>query len=93
MAEAEREVKAFLFQHMYRHAKVVGVWEQAREAISFLFPAFMADARLMPREWAELAATDALEARARVVADYIAGMTDRYALGEYRRLSGRAVEM
>ena len=93
MAGAEREVKAFLFRRMYRHAKVMGVWEQAREAISFLFSAFMADLGLMPREWAELAAAGAADARARVVADYIAGMTDRYALGEYRRLSGRAVEM
>ena len=47
----------------------------------------------MPREWAELAEKDGVEARARVIADYIAGMTDRYALGEYRRLSGRAVEL
>jgi dGTPase len=93
MAQAEREVKSFLFSQMYRHAKVMSVWRQAREAISFLFPAFMANARLMPREWAELAESDGPETRARVVADYIAGMTDRYALGEYRRLSGRAVEL
>jgi dGTPase len=93
MAQAEREVKRFLFEHMYRHAKVMSVWKQAREAISFLFPAFMANPRLMPREWAELAEKGGLEARARVIADYIAGMTDRYALGEYRRLSGRAVEL
>ena len=93
MAQAEREVKGFLFAHMYRHAKVMGVWEQAREAISFLFPAFMANARLMPREWAELAEKGGQAERARVVADYIAGMTDRYALGEYRQLSGKAVEM
>jgi len=51
MAQAEREVKRFLFEHMYRHAKVMSVWKQAREAISFLFPAFMANPRLMPREW------------------------------------------
>ena len=84
-------MKRFLFAHMYRHAKVMGVWEQAREAISFLFPALMANTGLMPQEWAELAAKGGVEARARVVADYIAGMTDRYALGEYRRLSGRTV--
>ncbi len=47
----------------------------------------------MPPEWAELAAAGDGAARAVVVADYIAGMTDRYALGEYRRLSGRAVEL
>ena len=40
MAEAEREIKAFLFAHMYRHEKVVGVWERARDVISRLFPVF-----------------------------------------------------
>jgi dGTPase len=91
MAEAEREVKRFLFQRMYRHPKVVGVWDEARAAISFLFPAFMEDPALLPQEWAQLAREGTRRERARVVADYIAGMTDRYALGEYKRLSGAGV--
>jgi len=89
MAQAERELKGLLFQRMYRHPKIMGVWEEARAAISFLFPALMAEPRLMPAEWANLAAQGGKAERARVVADYIAGMTDRYALGEYRRLAGR----
>ena len=44
MAEAERDIKDFLFRQMYRHEKVMGVWERAREAISRLFPAFFDDA-------------------------------------------------
>ncbi len=40
MAEAERDIKCFLFANMYRHEKVTGVWESARDAISRLFPAF-----------------------------------------------------
>ena len=58
------------------------VWERARDAISRLFPAFFDDPSLMPAEWAALAASAAGAERATVVADYIAGMTDRYALDE-----------
>jgi len=61
---------------------------QAREAISRLFPAFFNDPSRMPPEWAAQAAERTGAARAVVVADYIAGMTDRYALGEVERLAG-----
>ncbi len=93
MAEAERAIKKFLFPNMYRHPKVMGVWEQARAAISRLFPAFYETPALMPPEWAAQAEARRGEERARIVADYIAGMTDRYALGECRRLFGDAVEL
>jgi dGTPase len=86
IAEADRAIKDFLFAKMYRHPKVIGVWERAREAISRLFPAFFEYPSLMPADWASLAASREGADRATVVADYIAGMTDRYALGEYRRL-------
>lgn len=88
MRAAERDLKRFLFAHMYRHEKVMDVWRQAREAISRLFPAFLAQPARMPPEWATLAANRDDMARAIVVADYIAGMTDRYALGEVKRLFG-----
>ncbi|MBY6243316.1 deoxyguanosinetriphosphate triphosphohydrolase [Methylosinus sp. Sm6] len=91
MAEADRSIKAFLFPRMYRHEKVVGVWERAEQVISRLFPVYLDDPGRMPAEWAELARADG--ARARHVADYIAGMTDRYALGEYRRLFGEKVAL
>jgi dGTPase len=88
MKAAESDLKRFLFANMYRHEKVMGVWERARDAISRLFPAFFETPSLMPPEWAALAAAQEGEARAVVVSDYIAGMTDRYALGEVRRLFG-----
>jgi dGTPase len=88
MRAAERDLKRFLFDNMYRHARVMGVWDRARDAISRLFPAFMETPGGMPPEWATLAAGKADPARAVVVADYIAGMTDRYALGEVERLFG-----
>lgn len=88
MAEAERDIKAFLFANMYRHEKVLGVWERARDAISRLFPAFFEKPELMPAEWAAQAIALEDADRAVVVADYIAGMTDRYALNEVKRVFG-----
>ncbi|QGM95495.1 dNTP triphosphohydrolase [Methylocystis rosea] len=88
MAEAERDIKAFLFANMYRHEKVLGVWERARDAISRLFPAFFESPELMPAEWAAQAVALEDADRAVVVADYIAGMTDRYALNEVKRVFG-----
>jgi len=88
MVDAERDVKAFLFANMYRHEKITGVWERARDAISRLFPAFFENPGLMPDEWAAQAVALAGADRAVVVADYIAGMTDRYALNEVKRVFG-----
>ncbi len=88
MAEAERDIKAFLFANMYRHEKIAGVWARARDAISRLFPAFFVRPELMPAEWAAQATKLQGAERAVVVADYIAGMTDRYALGEVKRVFG-----
>jgi len=88
IVEADRAIKKFLFGNMYRHERVMGVWERARETISRLFPEFFDRPSSMPAEWAALAAPLEGDERAIIVADYIAGMTDRYALGEYRRLFG-----
>jgi len=93
MAEADRSIKAFLFPRMYRHEKVVGVWDRAEQVISRLFPVYFDDPGQMPPEWAELAGAEEGAARARHVADYIAGMTDRYALGEYRKLFGEKMSL
>jgi dGTPase len=93
MAEADRSIKAFLFPRMYRHEKVIGVWERAEQVISRLFPVYFDDPGQMPAEWAGLAGSGQSGARARHVADYIAGMTDRYALGEHKRLFGEKVAL
>ena len=80
---ADREIKAFLFSHMYRHPKVQSVREKADGIVRNLFAAYMSNPSAMPPDWAGKA--EAGE-RARAVADYIAGMTDRFAVHEHARL-------
>ena len=87
MATAKDEVKTFLWAHMYRCPELVAIREQAAEVVRDLFLAFRDRPSLMPAEWADKACpTDHSGRRERVVCDYIAGMTDRYALAEHRRL-------
>jgi dGTPase len=82
MYEKNRELKAVLRTHLYRHYRVMRMSSKAHRIISELFQAFMQAPRLLPPQFAEQ--SEILGARA--VADYIAGMTDRYAIREYRRL-------
>jgi dGTPase len=85
-AEAERGLKAFLFDRVYRHEAVMVPVRQSETVVTDLFTRYMAT-RDMPGRWgaaANVAASDT--ALARVVADFIAGMTDPYALDEYARL-------
>ena len=94
MALAERSIKAFLFQTMYRHPDVMRVREKAAMVVASLFPRLLAEPALLPPEWAAKAIRARDEtARARLVSDYIAGMTDRYALAEYRRLFDAQVDL
>ena len=90
IAAEHRELKAFLRHGLYRHERVLAMNRQARHVIGAWFGLFMDDARAMPAAQAARAARQARRygaaARARVVADYIAGMTDRYAVAAYRRL-------
>jgi dGTPase len=86
LAEADRAIKAFLFPRMYRAPRVMRIREEAKQVVRDLFGRFMAAPDLMPEEWRE-GLVGAEEARmARRVGDYIAGMTDRYALDEHQRL-------
>jgi len=78
-------LKRFLFGALYRHPQVVATTDAARGVVRELYAAYLAQPALLP---AEYAAADELP---RAVADYIAGMTDRYALREHRRLTGRTV--
>src|SRR5690606_7637244 len=81
-------VKAFLFQRMYRAPSVVIERRRVTAVLEGLFPLYLAEPSLMPPEWqAEARGADATRL-ARVVVDYVAGMTDRFALAEYRRLIG-----
>ena len=82
MRAQQRELKQFLRTRLYRHYRVNRMSHKAQRIIRELFTVFDADPTLMPDEFQLRAASD----KARAVADYIAGMTDRYAIREYRRL-------
>ena len=90
--EAQRELKRFLRDALYTHPRVRQMTEQARDTVRFLFDALMADFGRMPEEHAAqaraLAAAGDDGGAARVVADYIAGMTDRFALQARDALRG-----
>lgn len=80
-------IRAFFFEHMYRHWSVRRMRRKASRVVTELFEDFMADPGMLPDEWraqAMYAVSDTL--RARTVADYIAGMTDRFAIEEHRKL-------
>jgi dGTPase len=79
-------LKAFLFRHMYRHPRVMQVMSNAQKALADLFGAFMAEPSLLPEEWTLECGKPGDARTARAVCDYIAGMTDRFALQEYKRL-------
>ena len=92
MQGADKAIKGFLYPHMYRHPRVMKVRVEAAEVVRRLTRAFLAEPALMPGEWAlEAQAMKGDEMRvARLICDYIAGMTDRFALAEHRRLFGEA---
>ncbi len=85
MRQAITELKRFLFGALYRHAQVRQSTGRARQVVADLFAAYVQSPREMPAEHAESAAKPQRE---RAVADYIAGMTDRFALREHQRLTG-----
>jgi dGTPase len=78
-----KSLKAFQMENMYRHPKVTGSMTRAQAVVTDLYEAFVADPALLPQDWAQAAqaAVPGMVAR-----DYIAGMTDRFALTEYSRV-------
>jgi dGTPase len=90
MRERSLELKRFLRTNLYRHYRVHRMTAKADRMLKELFHAFMGDIRILPPEHQLYAQQDETEAgasgRARAVADYIAGMTDRFAIAEYRRI-------
>ena len=84
MYEQQRALKAFLREHLYRHYQVLRMTHKARRIIHDLFALFMAEPSLLPPQYQRMARDGGHPARA--IADYIAGMTDRYAIREHRRL-------
>lgn len=85
MFEQHLSMKRFLRQNLYRHPKVLSMTSRAADTIRDLFQVFFASPERMSEDFASAAEVDG-PARARVVADYIAGMTDRFALKEHERV-------
>ena len=88
MTGHDRALRAFLGERMYRHAQVREKTDSARDVVRALFEALLTEPSLMPEEWSDRARDQDQTRVARLVADYIAGMTDRFALTEHDRLIG-----
>jgi dGTPase len=86
--EKQKPLRDFLFQRMYRHIKVNRMMSQARRTVRELFGLFLAEPETLPSPWRERAKDAGADTskKARIVCDYIAGMTDTYAIDEHRRL-------
>jgi dGTPase len=93
MAEQVAAVKRFLFAHMYRHPRVMAPIGRAKQIVAELFEAFSDEPGKMPPDWAGLCGTPGDAATGGVVRDYIAGMTDSYALAEYARVLRKDVAL
>ena len=89
----DRAIKSFLKRHMYRHSRVMKVMDEAAHVVRDLFARYSARPQDMPPEWGEHLSGRDETARARRTADFIAGMTDRYALAEHARLFDSTPEL
>ena len=94
MAEAEADIKAFLKQHMYRHPRVMRVMGEAEADRGRSVRALSGrPVRRCRREWLDGVAQESETARARRIGNFIAGMTDRFALTEHQRLFDSTPEL
>ncbi|HEY1979690.1 MAG TPA: deoxyguanosinetriphosphate triphosphohydrolase [Xanthobacteraceae bacterium] len=93
MAEADNAIKSFLWTRVYRHERVMRVMDQAAAVLRDLFARYLAHPADLPAEWNEGFPGLDEASRARRVADFIAGMTDRYALAEHARLFDSTPEL
>ncbi len=86
----QRALRAFLYERMYKHFKVNRMRSQAKRILKELFHVFMSEPDTLPPPWREDAMQTADVKRARIVCDYIAGMTDGFAMDEHRKLFDQA---
>jgi dGTPase len=91
LEEDERRLKRFMYQNLYFHPDQLDAARKAKQVTAGLFAAFAADPALMGEEWSGNAPAQE-PARSRHIADYIAGMTDRFAIARYRDIHGSAPE-
>jgi len=87
--EQHVSLKLFLKRHLYSHEKKLEMTRKAQAIIRELFELYTSDVHKMPAEFADRAESEDKTGRARVAADYVAGMTDRYAIAEHERLLGK----
>ncbi len=91
MAVEERRLKKFMYERLYYHPEQIQTSERARDLVARLFAAYRDDPKIMPNGWADqLPAGDPHTSRH--IADFIAGMTDRFAIDQCRRIYGKAPE-
>ncbi len=86
MAQADRAIKGFLYPRMYRHPRIMRIMGDAEAVVCDLFDRYADRSQDLPADWAQGTAAEDEGARLRRIADFIAGMTDRYALIEHARL-------
>jgi dGTPase len=93
MAEADRAIKGFLYPRMYRHDRIMRIMGDAERLVCALFARYLDRPDDLPAEWAQIVDGGDAAARLRHIADFIAGMTDRYALMEHARLFDSTPEL
>lgn len=86
MRNNDAGIKAFLFENMYRHYKLNRMTSKGRRVVQDLFQLLVSEPGCLPSEWQEKVKSSDEQSKAQTVADYIGGMTDRFALDEHRRL-------
>jgi len=86
MGQSIATLKGFLFERVYRHSRVMQIMTGAEQIVGDLFARYLAAPDAMPEAWRAASASQTARRRARVIADFVAGMTDRYAIAEHRRL-------
>jgi dGTPase len=87
LAARERTLKAFMYANLYHHPEQVAAAEQARVIIADLFAAYSNDTALMPQEWRATMPSNEPQ-RSRHIADFLAGMTDRFATNSHQAIFG-----
>jgi dGTPase len=91
MAQQERELKAFMYARVYHHPRQLEAAALARQVVAALFAAYHSDHSLLPEDW-RARLPEAEPAQSRHIADFLAGMTDRFALTRHREIFGHAPE-
>lgn len=91
MAVQERRLKSFMYERLYYHPEQIAAADKAREVVARLFAAYAADVRLIPAEW-QARLPEQEPQRSRMIADFIAGMSDRFAIQSLGRIYGETPE-